>query len=71
MYAGKKRIILFKYGDIGVILADEIRNDTETYPCKVITELDNPIRGDSYRSRPIQYGYFGKHHTVCRCSITD
>lgn len=30
----------FKYGDIGVILADEIRNDTETYPCKVITELD-------------------------------
>lgn len=34
----------FKYGDIGVILADEIRNDTETYPCKVITELDNPIR---------------------------
>lgn len=35
---------LFKYGDIGVILADEIRNDTETYPCKVITELDNPIR---------------------------
>ena len=24
--------------------SDEIRNDTETYPCKVITELDNPIR---------------------------
>lgn len=34
----------FKYGDYAVILADEIRNDTETYPCKVITELDNPIR---------------------------
>lgn len=40
----RKTDYLFKYGDIGVILADEIRNDTETYPCKVITELDNPIR---------------------------